>query len=347
MSIRIGHSSIDEHGKAAGGTAGDQTAKELCIRPWYNKPWGLVLRCKDSAKAEKMAQTCEAGCNNAHIGYDQNQRNTLSTQAAKVGYNLGKIATNCECDCSSFMAVCAQAAGINVPYSSGNAPTTSTMKSAFTSTGLFTVLTGGQYTGSDKYLRRGDILVSPGHHTAMALDNGGSAGSTPAPAATHITNAGYKAKITAKSGLNRRVSPDPNSAKVDALPYGTIVTVTKDAGNGWGEINNHGWSDLRYVSKVSASAPAPAQASGGYKVGGTYTIQTEIKVRTGPGTNYAAKSHGQLTGNAQAHDSDRDGALNAGTRVTCQEIRNVGGDTWMRIPSGWIAAKYSGHTYVK
>lgn len=59
MSIKIGHSSIDENNKTIGGTAGDQTEKEVCIRSWYSKPWQLVLRCKDSAKAELMASACE------------------------------------------------------------------------------------------------------------------------------------------------------------------------------------------------------------------------------------------------------------------------------------------------
>ena len=35
MSVRIGHASQDEHGRATGGSAGDQTGKELCIRQWY------------------------------------------------------------------------------------------------------------------------------------------------------------------------------------------------------------------------------------------------------------------------------------------------------------------------
>lgn len=175
MAIRIGHASIDEHGKAKGGASGDQTGREVTIRTWYSKPWGLVLRCKDAAKAEKMAAACEKGCANSNIGYDQNQRNTLNTQAEKVGYDLAKIKAKCETDCSAFMTVCAQAAGIDIPYTAGNAPTTSTMREAFTSTGMFDVLTDSKYLTSDKFLRRGDIMVKPGSHTAMALDNGENA----------------------------------------------------------------------------------------------------------------------------------------------------------------------------
>ena len=172
MSILIGHASIDERGKGRGGAAGDQTGKEVCIRTWYNKGWAYVLRCKDHKKAEKMAASCEQACRNENIGYDMNQRNTMNTQAKKVGYDLSKIKTKCETDCSAFMTVCAQSAGINVPYNGTNAPTTSTMKTAFTSTGEFECLTDKKYLTSDKYLRRGDILVKPGSHTVMALQNG-------------------------------------------------------------------------------------------------------------------------------------------------------------------------------
>lgn len=73
----------------------------------------------------------------------------------------------------------------------------------------------------------------------------------------------------------------------------------------------------------------------------------ELKVRTGPGTNYSAKKHSQLTADGQKHDRDNDGCLDAGTVVTCQEVRNVGNDIWMKAPSGWMAAYYDGKVYIK
>lgn len=175
MAIRIGHASIDENNKAKGGKAGDQTNKEVCIRSWYSKPWDYVLRCKDRNKAEIMAEQCEKGCANNHIGYDQNQRNTLRTQAQNVGYDLSRISVDCETDCSAFMTVCAECSGIKIPYNGSNAPTTSTMKNAFTSTNMFDVLTDKKYTTSEDYLLRGDILVKSGSHTVMVLDDGKSA----------------------------------------------------------------------------------------------------------------------------------------------------------------------------
>lgn len=171
MAIKIGHASIDENKKIKGGSAGDQTKKEVCTRSWYSKNWDFVLRPKSNTVAEKSAKACEKGCGNNNIGYDQNQRNTLNTQAKKVGYDLSKITTKCETDCSAFMTVCAIAGGADVAYGS-NAPTTSTMKTRFTVGGDYEVLTASKYLTSDKYLKRGDILVNTGNHTVMALENG-------------------------------------------------------------------------------------------------------------------------------------------------------------------------------
>lgn len=175
MSVRIGHASIDERGKAKDGAAGDQTGKEVCVRAWYSKPWKVLLRARDAAVAEKMAAACEAGCANNNIGYDQNQRNTLHTLAKANGYDLSKVG-KCETDCSAFMTVCAIAAGVSGLEYSGNAPTTSTMRSKFTETGEFAVLTAAKYLTGTDYLKRGDILLSPGSHTAMVLDTGEKAG---------------------------------------------------------------------------------------------------------------------------------------------------------------------------
>lgn len=175
MAVRIGHASIDERGMAHGGTAGDQTGKEVKISSWYNGSWTALLRPRDPTLAEGIAKACEDACNNPNIGYDQYQRNTLNAQAKAVGYDLSKITNACETDCSAFMSVCVIAGGVNVPYSGGNAPTTRTLQSVLDDTGAFDILTDSKYLTSDKYLLRGDILLRPGYHTVMALDNGACA----------------------------------------------------------------------------------------------------------------------------------------------------------------------------
>ena len=171
MAVRIGHASIDESGRASGGTAGDQTGKELCIRDWYAKGWNVLLRPVRADLAEKSAAAMEAACLNELIGYDQYGRNTLFHKANEAGFDLAKISAPCECDCSSLVHVCAISGGANLTYGS-NGYTTRTMVAAFVASGDYIKLTGSEYLTSDKLLKRGDILVKEGSHTVMVLGNG-------------------------------------------------------------------------------------------------------------------------------------------------------------------------------
>lgn len=123
--------------------------------------------------------------------------------------------------------------------------------------------------------------------------------------------------------------------------------------------NGHPWYYIRIAGKyfgfVDANLVAKAGSSGGsteddtapgYVVGKTYTLQVDsLRVRTGAGTGYAAKSYSQLTSNAKAN-AYSNGSLRKGTRVTCQAVQVVGEDVWIKIPSGWIAAYYNGKAYV-
>lgn len=174
MAVYIGQASIDENGKIKNGQAGNQSGRELNKSNWYNNGWTLLIRAKDPNLAEKMAKACEAGVANKNIGYDQWQRNTLRTEAKKAGWNLAAIKTPCETDCSAFMAVCAEAAGVNmdVAYTQSNAPATFQMRQQWAKTGKFDMLTDSKYLTSSQYLRRGDVLVNESRHTVMVLSEG-------------------------------------------------------------------------------------------------------------------------------------------------------------------------------
>ena len=193
MSVKIGHASIDENRKVKGGTAGDQTKKEVCTRTWYNKPWTSVIRPKDSKSAEKIAKAMEQACANDKIGYDQYQRTTLYTKAKAVNWDLSKITTACECDCSSLVAVCVNAAGISVSKDiyTGNE------KAALKATGKFDIFTSSKYIGSSDYLKRGDILLGKGH-TAIVLSDGTKV-TTNADTSTDVSVSTKKAADAARS----------------------------------------------------------------------------------------------------------------------------------------------------
>lgn len=171
MTVMIGHATSDESKKLKNGKAGDQTGNEVCIRAWYNRPWDVVIRFKDAAMREKAAYAMERACNNPHIGYDQNQRNTLYNLAKAVKWDPGAVKTNCETDCSALVGVCCIYAGIpaDVIYKSGNSCTTANLKARLRSTGKVDVFTSKKYTKSSDELIRGDILLYEGHHTAIVV----------------------------------------------------------------------------------------------------------------------------------------------------------------------------------
>lgn len=105
------------------------------------------------------------------------------------------------------------------------------------------------------------------------------------------------------------------------------------------------------------STPAPEKPADGanseakagdYEVGKTYTVSVNsaLNVRKGAGKNYGLVGYAGLTSNAKKH-ATKGGALLNGTRVDCLDLKQVGGDTWMLIPSGWICAKSGNNVYVK
>ena len=176
MKVKIGQASFGENG-IRWQAAGNQTGRELNFSKWYDGGWTIVLRPLDPVVAEAMAKACEAGVNNRNIGYDQSQRNTLRAEARAYGWKLDAIGKPCETDCSAFMAVCAEAAGVRMEqaYTDGNAPATFQMREKWQNTGAFELLTDKGYLKSDKKLRRGDVLVNESQHTCMVLSDGAEA----------------------------------------------------------------------------------------------------------------------------------------------------------------------------
>ena len=171
MSVKIGHASKDENSKLKGGNAGDQTGKEVYVSDYYvhSKGW-VVLRCKDYAARQKIAEAMEKACANSRIGYDQGQRNTLFNNVQSNGFDPSKTTKSVETDCSALVRVC-------IAYAYGEDKTgnfnTETLPDVLVGTGLFEKYTDAKHCKSSDYLMRGDILctVTKGH-TVVILDNG-------------------------------------------------------------------------------------------------------------------------------------------------------------------------------
>ena len=102
------------------------------------------------------------------------------------------------------------------------------------------------------------------------------------------------------------------------------------------------------TNNTSNNAKPASDAKNGYKVGKTYTVSvsTALNVRKGAGTNYPLVGYNGLSADGKLHATPT-GALRNGTRVTCNDIKIVGNNVWMKIPSGWICAISGNNVYVK
>ena len=105
-------------------------------------------------------------------------------------------------------------------------------------------------------------------------------------------------------------------------------------------------SSTNTATTTKKSTSTSTSTSSVYTVGKVYKTQVSLAVRSGAGTNYAKKTYSQLTLNAKKNATSS-GYLKQGASVTCLEIKKVGNDIWMRIPSGWCAAYYNGKYYIK
>ena len=220
MTVKIGHAHSDENGKAKGGRAGDQTSKEVLIQDWYNRSggWSAVFRAKDFKIAEKIAKTMEQACDNNNIGYDQGQRITLYEKAKKLDWDLSKIKEKCECDCSSLVAVCVSAAGIKISKDmyTGN------QKAVLQATSKFEILTDSKYLIKSDYLKRGDILLGPGH-TAIVLSDRATNQQTATDSAKSFSNSLAGTYKVSATKLNIRQGAGTLKKVIVAIPKGTEV----------------------------------------------------------------------------------------------------------------------------
>lgn len=115
-----------------------------------------------------------------------------------------------------------------------------------------------------------------------------------------------------------------------------------------------GWAtSSSYVSTLASILKALPEYTGNaevdcvYKVGYTGTLKYNMKARSGPGQEYPMVGYENLTADGKAHDKDKNGCLDAGTRVTIKEVVTYVDSVWIRIPSGWICAKDIDKNYVE
>lgn len=234
----IGHAVSSENSNKYG-NPGDQTGREIRYDNWYDDGWNVVLRPRSSVVADKIAKAMEQIVENDNIGYCQSDRTTLYIEAEKKNWKIHLITIKCECDCSSAVAVCVNAAGIKVSKDiyTGN------MVKALELTGAFEKkLTDKKYLKESSYLKRGDILVHEGSHTAVVLTNGDKVEKN------DYEEVNYNVSVTA-FWLNVRLESNSKSKIVKTIKKSTKVHITKKKGD-WGYSEEYkGWLNLLYTKK--------------------------------------------------------------------------------------------------
>ena len=173
--IIIGSARIDERGKLSGGTSGDNKQKlipdysgEVSLQNFYlhKKGW-YVLRPKSDIIATGIAAAMMTACNNANIGYDQNNRLDIIKKGVRT-------TNKAECDCSSLVRACIlDATGKDV----GNF-TTSTECTILTASGIFEPKKAYK---NGMELFTGDVLVTKSKGHTVVVVTGKPRGGDPQP----------------------------------------------------------------------------------------------------------------------------------------------------------------------
>lgn len=212
--------------------------------------WQYVIRPKDAAKAKKIADAMKAACSNNNIGYSQADRLSLYNIVSKNGWKIAS-AGKCNCDCSSLVSVCVNAAGIKVASTMYTGNELALLKA----TGAFTVYSSSDYTKSSSKLRTGDILLRNGHTAivtsgAVALPSTTTTKktttSTTKKTETKKTTTSTAKKTTSKkkgvvtaSALNVRKEPKVvkgnNLVSYPIIKKGKEVTIEETIGSGSGK----------------------------------------------------------------------------------------------------------------
>lgn len=232
--VRVGSARIDENGKLIGGQAGDQTGQEVAVEAWYrhDKGW-VVIRAKDAAVRERIAQCMEAACANNNIGYDQSTSWDLYDKAKQYGWDCSKVNTPVETDCSSLVRVCvAYALQRDIPWFS-----TANEAEVLDSTDEFEIIREPKYTESSAYQMRGDILCTTVQgHTVVVLDDGSkveceiiSAGNTT------LCGKGIGTAV-AKTAMHIRDGAKGSANSLAIIQKGTAVEVLEVTADFWYKI---------------------------------------------------------------------------------------------------------------
>ena len=194
-------------------------------------------------------------CENDYVGYCTTQSHRIDgfNEAKKVNFDLSKIKTKCELDCSQSVRVCVHAAGIECEDFR-----TEKELEVLKATGEFEILTSDKYCKSSDYLKRGDIEITcTKGHTIIILSNGSKASSYSTNKSSYNKTVKWNGYVNATS-LNVRTGAGTKYSKCSFSPLKKDVEVSvcdsakASDGSTWYYIKyngKYGFVHSSYISK--------------------------------------------------------------------------------------------------
>lgn len=291
MATYIAQASCDENGKYVGGQAGNQSGTELNTRQIWDNNWLTLVVWKDAKAANACATAASQAVSNMHIGYDQNERNTILPPAEAASYVLSKITTDCECDCSSLASVCGIAAGAakSIMYAGNNLGYTGNLAERLDQTGLVTVYRRLSYSEILSKAQVGSILISSGHAVIVVSGN----------AATGSSSSG--STVTVASGTIEELAQ-----AVIAGRYGNGADREAALGDNYAAVQKRVNEILSGTANAAGTSTGTARIiAGAYKV-----VASSLNVRSAPslsGSKVASYSYGDTIYSIAADTVEADG----------------------------------------
>lgn len=257
--MKIAHARSNEMGQTTGGRPGDQTKNEVVINDFMEYEWTDVFR--PYVNPDAYAEKAKVVCQNENVGYDHNDRYSLTLLARQMGWDFAKVTTPCNTDCSAMVAAICNACGIPVNIYMWTGIEIGEMEK----TGAYKHLA---YTGKSM-LRNGDIILTTKKgHTGIIIGNG-----EPTPVFTPFVGEAYGAKVVSvfkAPSLSSGLLP-----QWSCLALGNLFDVIGDANDFW-QIRIAG-QYVGYIQKEYCLRKTP------YSFG---KVTTDLHLRAGAGTGY-------------------------------------------------------------
>lgn len=154
------------------------------------------------------------------------------------------------------------------------------------------------------------------------------------------TNHAHLSKIKVKVGKKVKAGDLIGLCGSTGNSTGSHLHFEVHLGKKWNRVDPKPYIDNAGKSVKKVSTPT-------YTKGKMYTLQEDMNVRMGSSIAAPRIAVSKWTKDAQKH-ATKAGLLKKGTKVTCKAVVRNGGETWLKIPSGYVCAiNAKGKVYIK